>query len=180
MILANAGNLGFPRMGRHRELKFALEKYWNGETDEETLLGVAKSLRKEHWQLQVDAGIGFPPSNDFSLYDHVLDMAVTVGAIPRRFNCAGEPVNLQTYFAMARGTQQAPALEMTKWFDTNYHFVVPEFEAGTRYELRSQKVLEEYLERRRRASRHAPSCLALSHLYCSANPRKPASRASWC
>ena len=146
MILANAGNLGFPRMGRHRELKFALEKYWNGETDERTLLGVAKSLRKEHWQLQVDAGIGFPPSNDFSLYDHVLDMAATVGAIPRRFNCAQGPANLTTYFAMARGAQQASALEMTKWFDTNYHFVVPEFEAGMHYELRSKKALEDYLE----------------------------------
>lgn len=146
MSLANASNLGFPRMGRHRELKFALEKYWNGGTDEDTLLRTAKSLRIEHWQLQVEAGIGAPPSNDFSLYDHVLDMAVTVGAIPRRFNCASGPVSLQTYFAMARGTQQATALEMTKWFDTNYHFVVPEFEAGMRYELRSKKALEDYLE----------------------------------
>jgi 5-methyltetrahydropteroyltriglutamate--homocysteine methyltransferase len=123
-----------------------LEKYWNGETDGDSLLGVGKSLRREHWQLQVKAGIGVPPSNDFSLYDHVLDMAVSVGAIPRRFHCAGGPASLQTYFAMARGTQQAPALEMTKWFDTNYHFVVSEFEAGMRYELRSQKALEEYLE----------------------------------
>jgi len=146
MISTTAGNLGFPRMGRHRELKFALEKYWNGETYEVTLLGVAQGLRKDHWQLQVAAGISLPPSNDFSLYDHVLDMAITVGAIPRRFNCAQGPANLTTYFAMARGAQQALALEMTKWFDTNYHFVVPEFEAGMRYELRSTKALEDYLE----------------------------------
>ena len=85
MILANAGNLGFPRMGSHRELKFALEKYWNGEKDERDLLGVATNLRKEHWQLQVEAGIGFPPSNDFSLYDHVLDMAVTLGSYSSPF-----------------------------------------------------------------------------------------------
>lgn len=146
MSSSKACNLGFPRIGKLRELKFALEKHWNGKIDGGTLLGVAKSLRREHWQLQVKAGIGVPPSNDFSLYDHVLDMAVSVGAIPRRFHCAGGPASLQTYFAMARGTQRAPALEMTKWFDTNYHFVVPEFEAGMRYELRSQKALEEYLE----------------------------------
>ena len=146
MGLASARSLGFPRMGKHRELKFALEKYWSGETDEETLLRTAKSLRKEHWQMQVEAGIGIPPSNDFSLYDHVLDMAVTVGAIPRRFNCSNGTVSLQTYFAMARGSQRAPALEMTKWFDTNYHFVVPEFESGMCYSLRSKKVLEDYLE----------------------------------
>jgi len=125
MSSSRAFNLGFPRIGKFRELKFALEKYWNGETDEETLLGVGKRMRREHWQLQVKAGIGVPPSNDFSLYDQVLDMAVSMGAIPRRFHCDGGPASLQTYFAMARGTQRAPALEMTKWFDTNYHFVVP-------------------------------------------------------
>ena len=114
MSSSKACNLGFPRIGKLRELKFALEKHWNGETDEETLLGVAKSLRREHWQLQVKAGIGVPPSNDFSLYDHVLDIAVSVGPIPNRFHCAGGPASLQTYCAMARGTQQAPALEMTK------------------------------------------------------------------
>ena len=146
MGLASARNLGFPRMGKHRELKFALEKYWSGATDEEILLATAKNLRREHWKMQVEAGIATPPSNDFSLYDHVLDMAVTVGAIPRRFNCPNGSASLATYFAMARGSQQAPALEMTKWFDTNYHFVVPEFESGMCYSLRSKKVLEDYLE----------------------------------
>jgi 5-methyltetrahydropteroyltriglutamate--homocysteine methyltransferase len=146
MSLASARNLGFPRIGKRRELKFALEKYWAGETDEQSLLATAQALRKEHWQLQVDAGIGVPPSNDFSLYDHVLDMAVTVGAIPRRFKSLCGPVSLPTYFAMARGAQDLPALEMTKWFDTNYHYVVPEFETGTQYALRSNKVIDDYLE----------------------------------
>lgn len=146
MGLKGACNLGFPRMGKRRELKIALEKYWSGESSEETLLATAQQLRKEHWQLQLDAGIGIPPSNDFSLYDHVLDMAVTLGAIPARFNSPVGPVSLPTYFAMARGSKNAPALEMTKWFDTNYHYVVPEFEAGMTFGLRSTKVVDEYLE----------------------------------
>lgn len=146
MSLAIASNLGFPRMGRRRELKFALEKYWAGEADEQSLLATAKNLRKEHWQLQVEAGILVPPSNDFSLYDHVLDMAVTVGAIPRRFKSSDGPASLVAYFAMARGAKDIQALEMTKWFDTNYHYVVPEFEAGIQYELRSTKAVDEYLE----------------------------------
>ena len=148
MSLVQASNLGFPRMGKRRELKFALEKYWSGESNEDTLLQAAQTLRKEHWQLQAEAGINAPPSNDFSLYDHVLDMAITLGAIPRRFKAPGGPVNLRTYFAMARGAQDVPALDMTKWFDTNYHYVVPEFEAEMRYELRSNKVVEDYLEAR--------------------------------
>jgi 5-methyltetrahydropteroyltriglutamate--homocysteine methyltransferase len=146
MSLARACNLGFPRMGKHRELKFALEKYWAGEVNEQSLLATAQNLRKEHWQLQVDAGIGLPPSNDFSLYDHVLDTAVMVGAIPCRFKCSDGPVSLSTYFAMARGAKDTPALEMTKWFDTNYHYVVPEFDPGNQYSLRSTKVVDEYLE----------------------------------
>jgi 5-methyltetrahydropteroyltriglutamate--homocysteine methyltransferase len=146
MSLVTASNLGFPRMGKRRELKFELEKYWSGESDEAALLQTAQELRKEHWQLQVDAGVGVPASNDFSLYDHVLDMAVTLGAIPNRFKNTDGPVTLSTYFAMARGSQQATALEMTKWFDTNYHYVVPEFEAGLHYSLRSTKPVDDYLE----------------------------------
>jgi 5-methyltetrahydropteroyltriglutamate--homocysteine methyltransferase len=133
-------------MGKHRELKFALEKYWAGEVEEQSLLATAQALRKGHWQLQVDTGIGVPPSNDYSLYDHVLDTAVTVGAIPRRFKSYDGPVSLSTYFAMARGAQDIPALEMTKWFDTNYHYVVPEFEVGMQYALRSSKAIDDYLE----------------------------------
>jgi 5-methyltetrahydropteroyltriglutamate--homocysteine methyltransferase len=135
-------------MGQRRELKFALEKYWAGEINAEALNKTAQKLRKDHWRLQVAAGINVPPSNDFSLYDHVLDMAVTVGAIPARFNSLDGPVDLSTYFAMARGAQDRPALEMTKWFDTNYHYVVPEFEPGMTFSLRSTKPLDDFLEAR--------------------------------
>ncbi len=148
MRVNHTSNLGFPRMGQHRQLKFALEKYWRGQAGESELLTTASNLRKEHWQLQVEAGISVPPSNDFSLYDHVLDMAATLGAVPQRFGSANGPVTLSTYFAMARGSQQAPALEMTKWFDTNYHYVVPEFESGMNLALRSIKPVDEYLEAR--------------------------------
>ena len=148
MSLTAARNLGFPRMGQQRELKFALERFWSGEMDETTLLEAARELRARHWKLQTDAGISLPPSNDFSLYDHVLDMAVTVGAIPSRFNSVEGPVSLATYFAMARGAKDTAALEMTKWFDTNYHYVVPEFEPEHLYSLRSTKVVDEYLEAR--------------------------------
>lgn len=148
MIFKNASNLGFPRMGKRRELKFELEKYWSGQTSEADLLNTACHLRKAHWQVQVDAGIAAPPSNDFSLYDQVLDMAVTLGAIPERFRSLTGPVTLSTYFAMARGSQESPALEMTKWFDTNYHYVVPEFEERMNFALRSSKAVDEYLEAR--------------------------------
>jgi 5-methyltetrahydropteroyltriglutamate--homocysteine methyltransferase len=148
MITNNARNLGFPRMGKRRELKFAMEKFWAGVVSEAALLDTAKQLRNENWKLQIDAGIAVPPSNDFSFYDHVLDMAVTLGAIPARFENAPGPVALSTYFAMARGSQRSPALEMTKWFDTNYHYVVPEFEPGISFGLRSTKAVDEYCEAR--------------------------------
>ena len=146
MSFAKAGNLGFPRMGGQRELKFALESYWSGKSGESSLLTIAQGLRANHWRLQRDAGIETPPSNDFSLYDHVLDMAATLGAVPARFMHTGGPVTHQTYFAMARGAQNAKAMEMTKWFDTNYHYVVPEFEPGMRYQLLSTKAVADYLE----------------------------------
>jgi 5-methyltetrahydropteroyltriglutamate--homocysteine methyltransferase len=148
MKFPKTGNLGFPRMGAHRELKFALEGFWNGKHDEAELRRVAAGLRAAHCKMQYEAGIATPPSNDFSLYDHVLDMAVTVGAVPKRFGHNGGQVSLATYFAMARGSDGATAMEMTKWFDTNYHYVVPEFEPGMRYELLSTKIVDEYLEAR--------------------------------
>src|SRR5579862_8389104 len=146
MNSTHARNLGFPRMGRHREWKFALEKYWSGQASETALLAKARELRAGHWRLQVEAGIGLPPSNDFSFYDHVLDMAVTLGAVPARFRSNGGRVEPATYFAMARGAQDAAAMEMTKWFDTNYHYVVPEFEPGMRFQIQSAKALDDYLE----------------------------------
>ncbi|GAO74660.1 5-methyltetrahydropteroyltriglutamate--homocysteine S-methyltransferase [Meiothermus ruber] len=137
------GNLGFPRIGAKRELKWALEGYWQGKIDENELRSRTASLRLKHWRLQQEHGVTCPPSNDFSLYDHVLDAAWMVGAIPERFN--PEP-SLSNYFAMARGLKEQPPLEMTKWFDTNYHYLVPEFEAGMRYSLTDPKVLNEFKE----------------------------------
>lgn len=154
-------NLGFPRIGKHRELKFALEAYWAGKSDRTTLLNVAAKLRADHWQLQKDNGIEIIPSNDFSLYDHVLDTAVMVGAVPAAYGWSGGQVDLDTYFAMARGSTGAPhadcghshhhehgvpALEMTKWFDTNYHYMVPEFTRDQTFAFTVNKPLEMFIE----------------------------------
>jgi len=143
--MIQARNLGFPRMGAKRELKFALERYWYGKIGEIVLQQTASELRKAHWQLQVECGIGVPPSNDFSLYDQVLDTAFMLGAIPPRFR-SNDTSRLETYFHMARGSKESPAMEMTKWFDTNYHYIVPEFEEGMTFRLHSTKPVDEYLE----------------------------------
>ncbi len=152
-------NLGFPRIGRKRELKAALERYWAGEISEAALQDVGRAVRHQSWALQVELGIDHVPSNDFSFYDHVLDMAAVVGAVPRRFGADPRAAcDLAVYFAMARGAITAtsaatgagrpgPApLRMTKWFDTNYHFLVPELEPHTDFELASTKPLDEFLE----------------------------------
>ena len=145
--MAISSNLGFPRIGRRRELKQLLESYWAGETDADTLQHGARALRLAHWRLQAERGIEHIPSNDFSLYDHVLDTAVAVGAVPRRFRAPADRSALDAYFAMARGGD-APAMEMTKWLDTNYHYIVPEFEADTDFRLASTKVVDEFCEAR--------------------------------
>jgi 5-methyltetrahydropteroyltriglutamate--homocysteine methyltransferase len=154
-------NLGFPRIGPRRELKKALEGFWAGRTTEADLQATAKSIRKQNWLLQKSLGIDFIPSNDFSFYDHVLDTCALVGAVPSRFHWHGDNVGLGTYFAMARGvtaanaqcahcgsTDAAGAMEMTKWLDTNYHYLVPEFEAGQRFRLSSTKPFDEFSEAR--------------------------------
>jgi 5-methyltetrahydropteroyltriglutamate--homocysteine methyltransferase len=151
-----AANLGFPRIGAHRELKKALESFWKGDLSETALKDVAKELRKTHWTMQHRAGIKHIPSNDFSYYDQVLDTIAMVGAVPERYGFSGEKVDLATYFAMARGTQNkegqkkdgkdAPAMEMTKWFDTNYHYIVPELHAGQKFTLASDKIFDEFKE----------------------------------
>ncbi|MCZ0961088.1 5-methyltetrahydropteroyltriglutamate--homocysteine S-methyltransferase [Paracoccus benzoatiresistens] len=134
-----AANLGFPRIGARRELKAAVEAHWQGRLSAEELAAEGARLRRIHWQAQKDAGIEVIPSNDFSFYDQVLDTTVMLGAVPARFADAG-------YFAMARGTEDAPAMEMTKWFDTNYHYIVPEFTQGQDFRLSSDKPVREYLE----------------------------------
>ena len=142
------GSLGFPRMGRHRELKFAVERFWSGEWTADQLAAAAREIRRSRWQMQAAAGIHNIPSNDFSLYDHVLDTAVLVGAIPARYRERADTAALATYFAMARGTHAVSAMEMTKWFDTNYHYVVPEFTPGMTFRAASRKPIEEVLEAR--------------------------------
>jgi len=143
-----SSNLGFPRIGAHRELKNALEKYWSGALTAEALSITTASLRARHWFVQQKAGIGHIPSNDFSLYDQMLDLIAMLGAVPERFGHRGGPVGLELYFAMARGTKDAPAMEMTKWFDTNYHYIVPELSAGMGFALSTTKPLDEYKEAR--------------------------------
>jgi len=139
-------NLGFSRIGVHRELKFALERYWSGKWRIEQLQAAGRQLRENHWRMQADAGIEQIPSNDFSLYDHVLDTVALVGAVPARYGFKAGIVDIDTYSAMARGSSAAPAMEMTKWFDTNYHYIVPEFETGMEFRIASYKPVEEFRE----------------------------------
>ncbi|TXH36576.1 MAG: 5-methyltetrahydropteroyltriglutamate--homocysteine S-methyltransferase [Rhodospirillaceae bacterium] len=139
-------NLGFPRIGLHRELKSALESYWSGKSDAKALLDRAAQLRATHWQRQKALGVTHIPSNDFSLYDHVLDTSVMVGAIPDVYGWEDGDVPLDAYFAMARGSAGVPALEMTKWFDTNYHYMVPELTRDQVFCLASTQPLDAFLE----------------------------------
>ena len=127
-------NLGYPRIGEKRELKKATEAYWRGEIAVAELEEVGRNLRKAHWLAQKEAGIELIPSNDFSFYDQMLDMTCLLGNIPPRFAWNGESAGLDICFQIARGggekqqTSIHPS-EMTKWFDTNYHYIVPEFQA---------------------------------------------------
>ncbi|MCP3099434.1 5-methyltetrahydropteroyltriglutamate--homocysteine S-methyltransferase [Myxococcus sp. K15C18031901] len=147
-----ATSLGHPRFGGHRELKKALESYWGGKSAAGDLLTTAADLRRRHWTTMKAKGLTHVPCNDFSLYDHVLDMAVCLGVVPERYQSLRDP--LERYFAMARGHQDGQrgldlaALEMTKWFDTNYHYIVPELEVGQRFALDATKLLAELEEAR--------------------------------
>ncbi|QND71016.1 5-methyltetrahydropteroyltriglutamate--homocysteine S-methyltransferase [Tardiphaga robiniae] len=157
--------LGTPRIGPRRELKMALESYWSGTIDENALIDVGVRLRAANWARQKSLGITVLPSNDFSFYDQVLDTSVMVGAIPKVYGWNGGDVSFATYFAMARGSQGdehdeacthgshthdtsqgVPAQEMTKWFDTNYHFMVPELAQDQTFSLASRKPIREYEE----------------------------------
>jgi 5-methyltetrahydropteroyltriglutamate--homocysteine methyltransferase len=157
-------SLGTPRIGPRRELKFALESFWSGTSDEKALIETGVGLRAANWARQKKLGVSVIPSNDFSFYDQVLDTSVMVGAIPDIYGWRGGPVPLATYFAMARGSQGktheaacghahvhdpvdgVPAQEMTKWFDTNYHYMVPELTRDQTFTLASRKPIEEYEE----------------------------------
>lgn len=135
---------GFPRIGEKRELKFTLEAYWAGNSDFEAVKTVAKTLRERHWNYQKERHVDFISCNDFSLYDTMLDTAVMLGAIPPRFQ--GIEDKTERYFAMARGDEQRSAMEMTKWFNTNYHYIVPEIHAHMAFKVDISKIADEYIE----------------------------------
>jgi 5-methyltetrahydropteroyltriglutamate--homocysteine methyltransferase len=141
---------GMPRIGPARALKWALEGFWAGSVSAEELEGVAASIRRNNWQTMAGANVGFIPSNDFSLYDHVLDTAVMVGAIPTRFATSGLATDLERYFAMARGGdvdgKAVLPLDLTKWFDTNYHHLVPELDSDCVFVPDATKVTRELAE----------------------------------
>ncbi|WP_046227916.1 5-methyltetrahydropteroyltriglutamate--homocysteine S-methyltransferase [Paenibacillus dauci] len=140
-----SSNLGYPRLGEQREWKKTLESYWSGKSDKATFLDTMKSLRLDHLRKQQQAGVDLIPVGDFSYYDHVLDTAVTFGLVPSRFGYTGGEVSLEQYFGIARGTKDAAAGEMTKWFNTNYHYIVPELNDLTP-QLTENRVLKLYLE----------------------------------
>ncbi|WP_033074691.1 5-methyltetrahydropteroyltriglutamate--homocysteine S-methyltransferase [Sphingopyxis sp. MWB1] len=157
-MTVSVATLGFPRIGLRRELKFALESYWAGKSSRADLDNAAAGLRLAHWARQKALGADILPSNDFSLYDHVLDTSALIGAIPARYGWDGDRVDIDTYFAMARGApgdgdrtgcghaHDRTAQEMTKWFDTNYHYMVPELTAGQRFRIASTKIFDEFEE----------------------------------
>jgi 5-methyltetrahydropteroyltriglutamate--homocysteine methyltransferase len=148
--------LGFPRMGAHRELKFALEQYWSGKIDAAQLEETGRELRARHWQVQADAGLSFVTVGDFAFYDHVANHVQLFGCEPARFGFTTEG-ELERYFVMARGAAgneadgipEQHALEMTKWFDTNYHYLVPEFTDETRFQVACERLFTEVAEAQR-------------------------------
>ncbi|KIO48007.1 5-methyltetrahydropteroyltriglutamate--homocysteine S-methyltransferase [Nitrosospira sp. NpAV] len=144
--MALTHNLGFPRIGERRELKQTLEAFWRGDIDDKQLQIKAAELRRHHWILQREAGLDLIPAGDFALYDQMLNMTALLGAAPARFNAGNDEIGLDLYFAMARGTASQPAMEMTKWFDTNYHYIVPEFDAHTRFRIASSQLFREVAE----------------------------------
>ena len=148
--MITTATIGYPRIGTKRELKKALESFWKGDIKENELQSTAKDLRKKNWEIQKENGIDLITSNDFSFYDQVLDTICLLGAVPDRYNWQGDDVDLKTYFAMARGSQtkelDVSALEMTKWFDTNYHYLVPELKSDQKFKISSQKPFEEFKE----------------------------------
>ncbi len=144
--------LGYPRIGQDRQLKKATESYWKGEIALEDLKKAGAQIRRENWLKQKEAGIDYIPSNDFSFYDQMLDMSCLLGQVPQRFGWDGKMIDLDMLFFMARGLRpggaqtSATACEMTKWFDTNYHYIVPEFSPSSQFSLSANKVFDEFKE----------------------------------
>ncbi|MBC2004973.1 5-methyltetrahydropteroyltriglutamate--homocysteine S-methyltransferase [Listeria booriae] len=148
MANVQSSNLGYPRLGEKREWKKALENYWNNKISEEQLLSETKELRLHALKKQQDKGIDLIPVGDFSFYDHILDTSITFGIVPKRFAYDGGKVPIDTYFEIARGKDDAVASEMTKWFNTNYHYIVPELE-GAKPQLTENRALFYYEEAKR-------------------------------
>ncbi|MED4919924.1 5-methyltetrahydropteroyltriglutamate--homocysteine S-methyltransferase [Weizmannia sp. CD-2023] len=146
MSKVKSSNLGYPRIGEKREWKKALEQFWAKTLSEEAFLKRVKELRLSYLEKQKNSGIDLIPIGDFSLYDHILDTAVLFGLIPERFHHTNGAVSLDTYFSIARGNSNAVASEMTKWFNTNYHYIVPEINAGTTPYITENRLLNLYLE----------------------------------
>lgn len=155
--MAQLNNLGYPRVGDFRQLKFAQESYWAGKSSLEELQAVGKTIRHDNWQTQQAAGVNLVPVGDFAWYDHVLTLSATFGVVPARHQSEDGNITLDTLFAMARGTTgeasdhgccapQSAACEMTKWFDTNYHYLVPEFTADQTFELSFTQLIDEAKE----------------------------------
>ena len=171
--MALAHNLGFPRIGRDRELKKALEAYWQGELDEAGLRAVGRQLRAAHWQAQRDAGIELLPVGDFAWYDQVLGHSLLLGVVPERFRAADGRITLDTLFAMARGVRGgccgsagSQAQELTKWFDSNYHYLVPEFARDQQFRLSWEQLFEEVEEAQALGHRVKPVLLGpLTYLW---------------
>src|SRR5215217_5653290 len=146
-------NLGYPRIGSQRQLKKACEQFWAGKLELRDLKEVARKIKEENWQTQLDAGIDLIPCNDFSFYDHVLDTSLMLGVIPQRYQPVLSQIKenneVDLYFAMARGYQKngldVTAMEMTKWLDTNYHYIVPEFTAKQEFKIFNENVFGEYV-----------------------------------
>lgn len=165
-------NLGYPRIGSNRELKKASEAYWSGKQPAEELMLAGQKIRQQNWNIQQEAGIDLIPCNDFSFYDQVLDMTLMLGAIPQRYHPLIEEkkvAEIDLMFAMARGYQKdgydITAMEMTKWFDTNYHYIVPEFTANQKFSLLSHKAINEFLEARNQGLNAKPVLIGpLSYL----------------
>ncbi|MES2505799.1 MAG: 5-methyltetrahydropteroyltriglutamate--homocysteine S-methyltransferase, partial [Verrucomicrobiota bacterium] len=183
-------NLGYPRIGQQRELKKATEAYWHGRLTREDLEATGRRLRQQNWATQQAAGMDLIPCNDFTFYDQMLDFSCLIGNVPPRFGWKGETMDLDTLFLMARGSrgeahdtcdhgcshQPAFACEMTKWFDTNYHYIVPEFRATSQFKLVGDKVFREFEEAQSLGHRAKPvlpgpvTYLSLGKVQDSANP----------
>lgn len=165
--MTKAHILGYPRIGEKRELKFALEAYWRGDSDLDTLLSVGKELRAKNWQAQADAELDFVTVGDFAWYDHVLNTSLLLGHVPQRHRKHG--INIDTLFTIARGDTECDcghAADMTKWFNTNYHYLVPEFSKSDTFELSWLQLFEEVKEAQALGHRVKVSLLGpLSYLY---------------